>query len=147
MSLPDIKQQLGEDQEPPDEYSENHARRADMERQAILEAAAHRFASAGYAGTRVADIVKDVGVNKQVLYSHFPTKRALFIESLEVYVGWLVVANESAIKSVADPYERLLMRMDAFASLQKNSPLFLSLLRAESWTQGEEAQKGWLKGS
>jgi hypothetical protein len=30
--------------------------------------------------------------------------------------------------------------MDAFVSLQKNSPLFLSLLRAESWTQGEEAQ-------
>jgi len=108
-------------------------------RHQILEAAAHRFASAGYAGTRVADIVKDVGVNKQVLYSHFPTKRALFIESLEVYVGWLVVANESAIKSVTDPFERLLLRMDAFASLQKNSPLFLSLLRAESWTQGEEA--------
>jgi AcrR family transcriptional regulator len=140
LSLPAIKQALGEDGEPPDQYAENHARRADLERQSILEAAAHRFASAGYTGTRVADIVKDVGVNKQVLYFHFPTKRALFLESLEVYVGWLVVANESAIKSVADPYERLLLRMDAFASLQKNSPLFLSLLRAESWTQGEDAR-------
>jgi AcrR family transcriptional regulator len=139
LSLPAIKQELGDDREPPDQYAENHARRADLERLSILEAAARRFASAGYAGTRVADIVKDVGVNKQVLYSHFPTKRALFIESLEVYVGWLVVANESAIKSVADPYERLLLRMDAFASLQKNSPLFLSLLKAESWTQGGEA--------
>ena len=57
-----------------------------------------------------------------------------------MYVGWLVVANENAIRSVADPYERLLIRMAAFVSLQKNSPLFLSLLRAESWTQGEEAQ-------
>jgi AcrR family transcriptional regulator len=140
LSLPDIKQELGDDWEPPDQYADNHARRADLERQSILEAAARRFASAGYAGTRVADIVKDVGMNKQVLYSHFPTKRALFLESLEVYVGWLVVANESAIRSVADPYERLLMRMDAFVSLQKNSPLFLSLLRAESWTQGEEAR-------
>jgi AcrR family transcriptional regulator len=140
LSLPAIKQELGEDREPPDEYAENHARRADLERQSVLEAAARRFASVGYAGTRVADIVKDVGVNKQVLYSHFPTKRALFIESLEVYVGWLVVANESAIESVTDPYERLLLRMDAFASLQKNSPLFLSLLKAESWTQGGEAQ-------
>jgi AcrR family transcriptional regulator len=140
LSLPAIKQELGEDGEPPDQYAENHARRADLERQSILEAAAHRFASAGYAGTRVADIVNDVGINKQVLYSHFPTKRALFVESLEVYVGWLVVANESVIRSVADPYERLLLRMDAFASLQKNSPLFLSLLRAESWTQGEEAR-------
>ena len=140
LSLPAIKQELGEDREPPDLYAENHARRAGLERQSILEAAARRFASAGYAGTRVADIVKDVGLNKQVLYSHFPTKRALFLESLEVYVGWLVVANESAITSVADPYERLLMRMDAFVTLQKNSPLFLSLLRAESWTQGEEAR-------
>ena len=138
LSLPAIKQELGEDREPPDHYAENHARRADLERQSILEAAARRFASAGYAGTHVADIVKDVGINKQHLYSHFPTKRALFVESLELYVGWLVVANESAIKSVADPYERLLLRMDAFASLQKNSPVFLSLLRAESWTQGEE---------
>ena len=139
LSLPAIKQELGEDREPPDHYEEDHARRAELERQSILEAAARRFASAGYAGTRVADIVKDVGTNKQLLYSYFPTKRALFLESLEVYVGWLVVANESAIKSVADPYERLLLRMDAFASLQKNSPLFLSILRAESWTQGEDA--------
>jgi AcrR family transcriptional regulator len=140
LSLPAIKQELGEDQEPPDQPSGNHARRADLERQSILEAAARRFARAGYAGTRVADIVNDVGVNKQVLYSHFPTKRALFIESLEVYVGWLVAANESAIKWVEDPYQRLLLRMDAFASLQKNSPQFLSLLRAESWTQGEETR-------
>lgn len=139
LSLLAIKQELGEDREPPDQYAENHARRADLERQSILEAAARRFASAGYAGTRIADIVNDVGINKQLLYSHFPTKRALFIESLEVYVGWLVVANESAIRLVADPYERLLLRMDAMVSLQKNSPLFLSLLRAESWTQGEEA--------
>ena len=140
LSLPAIRQELGEDWEPPDQNAENHARRADLERQSILEAAARRFASAGYAGTRVADIVKDVGINKQLLYSHFPTKRALFVESLEVYIGWLVVANENAIRSVADPYERLLLRMDAFASLQKNSPVFLSLLRAESWTQGVEAQ-------
>ena len=90
-------------------------------------------------GTRVADIVKDVGTNKQFLYSYFPTKRALFLESLEVYVGWLVAANENAIKSVADPYERLLLRMDAFASLQKNSPVPHRSSRAESWTQGEEA--------
>ena len=140
LSLPAIRQELGEDWEPPDQSAENHGRRADLERQTILEAAARRFASAGYAGTRVADIVKDVGINKQLLYSHFPTKRALFVESLEVYIGWLVVANENAIRSVADPYERLLLRMDAFASLQKNSPLFLSLLRAESWIQGVEAQ-------
>jgi AcrR family transcriptional regulator len=140
LSLPDIKRQLGEDWDLLDQPADNHVRRADLERQSILEAAARRFANVGYAGTRVADIVKDVGVNKQVLYSHFPTKRELFLESLEVYVGWLVVANESAIRSVADPYERLLMRMAAFVSLQKNSPLFLSLLRAESWTQGEEAQ-------
>lgn len=140
LSLPAIKQELGEDREPPDQYTENHARRADLERQAILEAAARRFASAGYAGTRVADIVKDVGINKQLLYSHFPTKRALFVESLEVYVGWLVAANENAMRSVADPYERLLLRMDAFVSLQKDSPAFLSLLRAESWNQDGEAQ-------
>jgi len=140
LSLPAIRQELGEDREPPEQDAENPACRADLERQSILEAAARRFASVGYAGTRVVDIVNDVGINKQLLYSHFPTKRALFIESLEVYVGWLVDANESAIRSVADPYERLLLRMGAFVSLQKNSPLFLSLLRAESWTQGEEAQ-------
>ena len=46
LSLPAIKQELGEDREPPDLYAENHARRAGVERQSILEAAARRFASA-----------------------------------------------------------------------------------------------------
>ena len=55
------------------------ARRDEEMRDAILRAATRSFAQKGYKGTRMADLVAELGITPQLLYSHFATKRDLFV--------------------------------------------------------------------
>ena len=67
------------------------ARQGERTRRAILQTAAREFARNGYRQTRIADIISELGITPQVLYSHFPTKRDLFAaayrQSLDVSMG------------------------------------------------------------
>ena len=54
------------------------ARQGEQMRRAILQTAAREFARNGYRQTRIADIISELGITPQVLYSHFPTKRDMF---------------------------------------------------------------------
>ncbi|MCB9680717.1 MAG: TetR/AcrR family transcriptional regulator [Alphaproteobacteria bacterium] len=47
-------------------------------REAILDAAAHRFSQHGYRGTRVADVARDAGYSEALVYFHFTSKADLF---------------------------------------------------------------------
>ena len=64
------------------------ARQGEQTRRSILRTAAREFARNGYRQTRIADIIAELGITPQVLYSHFPTKRDLFAaayrESLDI---------------------------------------------------------------
>jgi AcrR family transcriptional regulator len=46
-------------------------------REQLLEAAARVFASKGYAGTKVLDIVKEAGLSSGAVYGRFGSKNAL----------------------------------------------------------------------
>jgi AcrR family transcriptional regulator len=52
-------------------------------RAAILDAAAHAFAPAGYAATSMADIAQAAGVSHLIVYRHFETKEQLYEGVLE----------------------------------------------------------------
>ena len=52
-------------------------------REAILTAAAHAFAHAGYAATSMEDIAAASGVTKLIVYRHFDSKEALYRSLLE----------------------------------------------------------------
>ena len=54
------------------------ARQGEETRRAILLTAAREFARNGYRQTRIADIIAELGITPQLLYSYFPTKRDLF---------------------------------------------------------------------
>src|SRR5690349_20862328 len=56
--------------------------RGDGKRQAILAAAETVFLRAGFAGASMDEIAADAGVSKQTVYSHFCTKKDLFIEAI-----------------------------------------------------------------
>jgi AcrR family transcriptional regulator len=56
---------------------------ADQRRQQLLEVARHRFAQQGFHATSMDEIAEAAGVTKPVLYQHFPSKRALYVELLE----------------------------------------------------------------
>jgi len=63
------------------------AEQAEQTRQSILAAAARLFVRKGYKRTRIADIIKEVGVTPPVFYSHFASKQDLFVEAFGVFVG------------------------------------------------------------
>jgi AcrR family transcriptional regulator len=58
-------------------------RKGEQTRQAILEAAIHRFGRDGFRATAVADIARDAGVGGTVAYTYFPGKEALFLAAID----------------------------------------------------------------
>jgi AcrR family transcriptional regulator len=56
---------------------------ADERRQQLLAVACELFARSGFHDTSMDDIAEAAGVTKPVLYQHFPSKRALYVELLE----------------------------------------------------------------
>jgi AcrR family transcriptional regulator len=56
---------------------------ADQRRLQLLEVARNRFAVQGFHATSMDEIAEAAGVTKPVLYQHFPSKRALYVELLD----------------------------------------------------------------
>jgi AcrR family transcriptional regulator len=73
---------------------------AEQRRRQLLDVACGVFASNGFHATSMDDVATAAGVTKPVLYQHFPSKRALFIELLEnvghELLGMLAEATEAA---------------------------------------------------
>jgi AcrR family transcriptional regulator len=141
LSLDAIESTLAGEPEPPAPSPDYRSEREDQIRHQILDAAARHFATKGYSGTRIADIISDVGIGKQLFYSLFKTKHELFVASFAVFSGWWVQTAESRILAHSDPLFRQLLRLDARLSLQEQSPLNLQMLKVEGWKLGGEAQE------
>jgi len=56
---------------------------AEQRRRQLLDVACVEFAARGFHATSMDDIAAAAGVTKPVLYQHFPSKRALFVELLD----------------------------------------------------------------
>ena len=56
---------------------------AEQRRRQLLDVACGVFATHGFHATSMDDIAAAAGVTKPVLYQHFPSKRALYLELLE----------------------------------------------------------------
>jgi TetR/AcrR family transcriptional regulator len=60
----------------------------------IWEAARHEFSRRGYHGARVQGIARGAACNVALMYRHWPSKRALYLDILRAV--WLASANEIA---------------------------------------------------
>jgi AcrR family transcriptional regulator len=73
---------------------------AEQRRRQILDVGCKVFAEGGFHTTSMDDVATAAGVTKPVLYQHFPSKRALFLELLEdvgrQLLGELAVATSAA---------------------------------------------------
>jgi len=83
----------------------------------ILKAATMLFSQKGYDGTSMNDIVKESGVSKGAIYSHFENKESLFEELLE---------NQTAIdidqlKFLFTPKDSALQKLENIAIAQFNN--------------------------
>jgi AcrR family transcriptional regulator len=57
-------------------------RKSDFKRQAILDSAYRFFRAQGFEKTSITEITAEVGGSKATIYSHFPSKEALFVECM-----------------------------------------------------------------
>ena len=80
---------------------------AERRRQQILDVACTVFANRGFHATSMDDIAAAAGVTKPVLYQHFPSKRALFIDLLGDLGRRLLDELEQATSSANSGRERV----------------------------------------
>jgi AcrR family transcriptional regulator len=100
--------------------------------QAILTAAARLFVRKGYKRTRVADIIREVGITPPVFYGHFPSKQDLFVEAFGVFVAWMRGFLEPRLAQEPDPAAREIARVHGYLGVQMLSPDLMSLVRSEA---------------
>src|SRR5216117_1064149 len=80
----------------------------------LLESALEVFVSQGYHSTAMDDIAERAGVSKPVLYQHFPSKLELYLALLDESVGTRVETVGGALRSNADPKQRVAATFGAY---------------------------------
>ncbi len=80
---------------------------ADQRREQLLEVALRLFAGRGFAATTMDDIASAAGVTKPLLYQHFDSKRALYLELVDSVARDLLVAINDATSRASGPRQQV----------------------------------------
>jgi len=93
----------------PSTGSSNTAKRlpADRRRQQLLDVALKLFARRGFNATTMDDIAEAAGVTKPLLYQHFASKRALYLELLDSVSHAMLEAIGKAIAAAGGPRQQV----------------------------------------
>jgi AcrR family transcriptional regulator len=116
------------------------ARRAEETRQAILVAATRSFATRGYKGTRMADLIEELGITPQVLYAHFATKRDLFVSCYKIAVHYMDAFLQPRFENAGDGAEMQVWYMYADSGIKAFAP-DLMMLAVEAAQHDENARR------
>ena len=104
---------------------------AEQRRAQLLDVARDVFSEAGFHATAMDDVAITAGVTKPVLYQHFASKRALFVELLEYVGAHLLSEIGAATESAVGPRERVQQGFVAyFRWVRANPPSFRLLFGA-----------------
>ncbi len=114
---------------------------AEQRRRQLLDVACDVFAASGFYGTSMDDIATTAGVTKPVLYQHFPSKRALFVELLQDLGGQLLDQLGRATSRASTGRERVEEGFSAyFRFVTNNRAAFRLLFGASARNDPEFAQ-------
>ena len=116
------------------------AKREKETRRSILEAATRSFATKGYKGTRMADLIAELGITPQVLYGHFATKRDLFVACYGVAVSYMNEFLRPRFESARDQAEMQVWSMYADSGIKAFAPN-LMILASEAAQHDHEARR------
>ncbi len=94
----------------------------------IGAAAREEFAKRGYAGARVEQIARRAGVNKQLLFYYYHSKRGLFQTVLTQAAGELENALTGLALPAGGPLERLRLTLQAQFEFLARNPQIVALL-------------------
>jgi AcrR family transcriptional regulator len=99
------------------------------ERRAVIEdAASALFAEHGYAETRLEDIAAAAGVTKQLLYQHFPSKKALHLALLAKHRDEILERLTDSMSTPGPLAERLPRVLDDWFAYVEGHPYASALL-------------------
>lgn len=101
---------------------------AAQRRELVVDAALQEFAQRGYEAASIGRIAAASGISRSVLYDHFPSKHALFVDLLQTQLADLVEFMRVQIVSDAPLRERLKGTCDAFFTFAEERPLAWQLL-------------------
>jgi len=90
---------------------------AEQRRQQLVAVALDLFAQRGYRSTTMDDIAEAAGVTKPLVYQHFSSKRALYLELVNSIAQELLVAVRSAVVQADGPRQQVEMGFSAYFRL------------------------------
>jgi len=102
-------------------------RRAERKRQ-LLAQAKQLFVTLGYQHTTTEKIAQAAGVTEPVLYRHFASKKALFLEVLQEIRQATLQRWETETKTVANPLEKLNAVVDLFVGSTREQALEIRIM-------------------
>jgi AcrR family transcriptional regulator len=90
---------------------------ADQRRQQLYAVALELFAQRGYRATTMDDIAEAAGVTKPLLYQHFSSKRALYLELVDSIARELLSAVREAVMRADGPRQQVELGFAAYFRL------------------------------
>jgi AcrR family transcriptional regulator len=107
-------------------------------RQQLVDTALTLFAASGMHGTSMDDIAEAAGVTKPVLYQHFRSKRALFVELLDQVGQQLLNAITLATAQAGTPREQVELGLTAYFQFVSDHHASFVLLFGDGTRRDEE---------
>ncbi len=101
---------------------------ADARRRQLFEVALSLFAEHGYASTTMDDIAVAAGVTKPLVYQHFESKRALYLELMDVFSRELVTRIVKATSNAEGPRQQVELGFAAYFDLMVGNEQAFRLL-------------------
>src|SRR5271156_6288572 len=90
---------------------------AGQRRRQLVAVALELFAHSGYRATTMDDIAEAAGVTKPLVYQHFSSKRALYLELVDSIAQELVGAIQGAVTEAEGPRQQVEMGFAAYFRL------------------------------
>jgi AcrR family transcriptional regulator len=119
---------------------------AEERRESVLRAAVPEFAVGGLTGTSTEDIARRAGVSQPYLFRLFPSKKALFIASVQRTFERIATAFEEAADGTEGP-EALAQMANAYGELLQDRNLLMHQMQAFAAADdpevGDAARRGF----
>jgi AcrR family transcriptional regulator len=111
---------------------------AEQRRRQLFSVALELFAQRGYRATTMDDIAEAAGVTKPLLYQHFSSKRALYLELVDTIAQDLLDAIGRAVVQARGPRQQVELGFEAYFRLVVSREAEFRLLYGRDLADDEE---------